>query len=221
MPAYVKTRTDLENELTDQLSALRDSATAYDAGKLWEAKRLAATAFILLHDGGRRTQSLLTQLGIRRGMTFTSTVKPPEANSPLPLAMINVDVVNGVATYAPFLDGQSTHRNELKFSKWYDERVFETGAGRPLSRKNLIYALRNQMGGGHVDGEIEDEAVHWLTKGVHTVTSDDPWRDEAGNVVEDVPFAKPFQGGSVPNGHLATMRQIGWELDFSLRRAGY
>ncbi|HEX8363762.1 MAG TPA: hypothetical protein VF603_00585 [Allosphingosinicella sp.] len=216
MPAYVKTQRDLESELDDQIAALRDSAVAYDGGKRWEAKRLAATAFILLHDGGRKTQSLLTQLDLKRVMKFVSTVKPANAASPLPLAVINLSFSKGTSSYEPFLDEQSTHRTELKFSKWYAEHVFELGNGRKLSRMNVIYALRNQMGGGHVDGSIEDEAVHWLTKGVHTIGPTEPSTDEDGNLVEG-PFPL-IPSGRVPNGHLATMRQIAWELDFSFQK---
>jgi hypothetical protein len=83
--------------------------------------------------------------------------------------------------------------------KWYSEAVFFTGNGKALSRKNLIFSLRNQMGGSHVDPTIKDE----------------------GNVTDDIaPFAA-MSGGAVPNGHFATMRQIAWELDASLIRAGY
>jgi hypothetical protein len=220
MVAYVKSRSDLEIELHEQLQALRASAAAYDAGNLWEAKRLAVTAFILVEDAGRKQQSLLTQLNLKQSIQFTSTVKPADANSPLPLCIINVDMPNGTFTYSPFLHEHSTHRTALKFSRWYSEPVFGIEGGKKLSRKNLIYALRNQMGGGHVDDHIKDEAVHWLTRGAHKIECDGGWQDEDGKVLNEVPFAKPMQSGSVPNGHLATMRQIAWELDYTISQTG-
>lgn len=217
MPAYRKTLTELQQELIEQLQALRDSATAYDAGKLWEAKRLAATAYILLHDSGQK--SLLNRLNLRRSIQFVSTVKPPQVGSPLPLAMIEGNAFTGSVTYAPFLEQQSTHRRDLKFSSWYHEPVFVLDSGKELSRKNLIYALRNQMGGGHVDGVVTDEAVNWLKAGPH-VMSASPWLDQHGNPAVDVPFATNHHSGPIPNGHWATMRQIAWELDFSFARCG-
>lgn len=219
MPAHTKTSDELQQELFEQLEALRDSAAAYDSGKLREAKRLAAVAYILLHDSGQK--SLLSRLGVRRDMQFLSTVKPAEVGSPLPLAMIEGNIFTGTVTYAPFLDQESSHRRDLKFSKWYKEPVFALDSGKQLSRMNLIHALRNQMGGGHVDGVVSDEAVHWLRRGAHTISAETPWLDETGKAAEDVPFETSGYCGPIPNGHWATMRQIAWELNFSLARSGY
>jgi hypothetical protein len=91
------------------------------------------------------------------------------------------------------------------------------GAGKKLSRKNLIFALRHQMGGGHVDANITDDALQWLVRGAH-VLSPEQWKDAQGNVVESP--APEVASGPVPNGHWATMRQIGWELDFALTSLG-
>lgn len=216
MPHYIKTKVELEKELQEQIEALRDSAAAYDSSKLWEAKRLAGTAYILVHDSGKNSRSLLTQLGLK-DMLYTSTVGP--SDSPLPLGTIQINIPAGTCTYAPFLDAAPMMQS-LKFSKWYKERVFVTGTGKPLSRMNLIFALRNQMGGGHVDPEIKDEAFHWLATGDHKI-SVGPVTDAEGNIVEDNSgLFGALEEGNVPNGHLATMRQIAWELDHSLRAQG-
>jgi hypothetical protein len=221
MASYVKTKIELQQELHEQVAALRASSTNYDSGARWEAKRLATTTYILLNDGGRNNKALLTQLELKEGMSFISTVKLASADgeSPLPLATILIRMAHGDYSYEPFLDG-AINRREMSFSKWYSEAVFFTGNGKALSRKNLIFSLRNQMGGSHVDPTIKDEAFHWLTRGAHTLTPS-PITDEEGNVTDDIaPFAA-MSGGAVPNGHFATMRQIAWELDASLIRAGY
>jgi hypothetical protein len=218
MHAHRKTRSELEAELAEQLEALRDSASAYDSGKFWEAKRLAAVAYILLYDGGQT--ALLDQLGLKSAMLFTSTVAPPDSRPILPLAIIQGSIQDGKVSYVPFLDEWSTSRRELKWSKWMSETVYELGSGKKLSRKNLIYLLRNKMGGGHVDGAIENEALNWLKSGAHEIRADGPWRDANGNPVDNVPFPDQYSG-RIPNGHWATMRQIAWELDYSFRRHGH
>ncbi|MEZ5743411.1 MAG: hypothetical protein R3D89_06720 [Sphingomonadaceae bacterium] len=52
-----------------------------------------------------------------------STVKPAEIGSPLPLAKIVIEPLGDNSTYAPFLEADSTHREWVKFSKWYNESV--------------------------------------------------------------------------------------------------
>lgn len=221
MATYIKTNVELQQELYEQVAALRASSENYDAGARWEAKRLATTTYILLNDGGRNNKALLTQLGLKESLRFISTVKPATADgeSPLPLATIVIRMAHGDYTYQPFLDA-ATNRREISFSKWYDETVFLTGNGKVLSRKNLIFSLRDQMGGSHVDSTIKDEAFHWLTRGAHTI-SPGPITDDSGNVTDDIAPFVAMSGGYVPNGHFATMRQIAWELNTSLVHAGY
>lgn len=222
MKIYLKSQIELEQELREQMSALRASAVAYDTGALWEAKRLATTAFILVHDGGRRAQSLLTQLKLRREINFVSTVRPrdEEGESPLPLANIQIHMEEGWSTYSPFLS-DAKYKKSLKFSKWWDEKVFTTDTKKSLSRMNLVFTLRNQMGGSHVDKEITSEAFSWLKTGAH-VLAVGPAKDPEGKFVADSdwPFPK-VPSGSVPNGHWATMRQIAWELNESISMLGY
>ncbi len=114
MPPYVKTEAELREELREQVAALRASSAAYDAGERWEATRLAATAYILLHDGGRRSQSLLTRLNLRRELSFISSVKP---DAPLPLAKIDGNVFTGEHTYSPLLGEFPTTHRVLRFSQ--------------------------------------------------------------------------------------------------------
>ena len=68
-----RSRDELLKQLREQLNALRISANAYDNGTDSEAKRLAATVYILVDDGKRQTISLLTQLGVRDQMQFMAS----------------------------------------------------------------------------------------------------------------------------------------------------
>lgn len=216
---HVKSPDELKVELQEQIAALRASAAAYDGGAFWEAKRLASTAYILLHDGSANSKSLLGQLGLKATITLLSTARPQSADPVLPLAVLDVSMVEGWYRYSPNLDRFSEAHHELPFSKWYSETVFETGSGKSVSRKNLIFSLRNQLGGGHVDPTLKDEAVHWLAQGAHNV-SFGPTTDENGNPIQGPSIFAEMKDGPVPNGHLATMRQVAWELEKSLVTVG-
>jgi hypothetical protein len=217
---YKLERCELEQELREQAEALRSSAIAYDCGHLWEAKRLAATAYILVHDGGRNSRSLLGQLGLRGD--FLSSA---DQNSLIPLAFItgSMKADGGGPTFSPHLDKRPTAHRWLPFKKWYKEIVFESGRLR-TSRMNLICTFRHQAGGAHVDGEIKDDAFRWLTTNSPYHIDIGPPTDKAGNPIELPAELEGFfssHSGPVPNGHYASMRQIAWEIDQTLRALGY
>lgn len=224
MAKHPRSKLELQVELGEQAEALRSSAVAYDSGKLWEAKRLATTAYILLHDGGRNSKSLLAQLGVKGEMLSTAD---HGSDAPLPLASLTIGMAaaNPGMTFSPVLTGYTTSRT-LPFNKWYEEPVFVSGTLR-LTRKNLIFTFRSQAGGAHVDGSITNDAFQWLHKKspIHVKTGPtSPARDSEGNEVECPPELEQIfaeYDGPVPNGHAASMRQIAWEIDHKLQSLGY
>lgn len=208
---YQKSRDDLLKEFGEQLEALRSSSESYDSGKRWEAKRIAAIAYILLHDGGRKSRSLLGQLG-KKPSLVSSKRKNPDA--PLPLAIVQISPFDG-AWYQPNLNSFPEHHEVLRFGKWYEQVIFESGHLR-LSRKNLIHTFRSQMGGSHVDQVLSDEAFHWLKNvgpirlGSVSTEGEEEYPDELKNMYK-------LAEGNVPFGPEATMRQIGWEIETSFQ----
>lgn len=209
MAGYNRSDEELVEKLTTQMKALRSSAAAYDKGELWEAERLAATVYILLHDGAGRTKSLLGQLGKKNSLQYVSTSRgfrcefagwgskliSPEAYPPTPLVVVRMND-EGV-NFAPLCEAMDPSWSRLlPFSRWYDEAVFKTASGRELSRKNLIFSLRSQDGGAHIDAHLRDEAYVGLFK-------DASPQLRAG-------------GKPIPGAHFATMRQITWELEKTL-----
>jgi hypothetical protein len=101
--------------------------------------------------------------------------------------------------------------NWLSFSKWWEEPIFQEiapskpgfplGDGRKLSRKNLVFHLRSQDGGGHYDTELRHEPYIGLA------------------VRRRIGIYRDNNGAAEPIGdpHLASMRQIAWELEQSLK----
>jgi hypothetical protein len=76
-----RTRAELVSALNEQLGAIKASSAAFDAGVTWEATRLATAAYVILHDGKRRTVSLLTQLGVKEKIPFISSSVPANPNN--------------------------------------------------------------------------------------------------------------------------------------------
>lgn len=230
MSKFKRSKEDLEAELVEQVTALRASASAYDADRKnrWEAKRLAATAYILLHDGpgGSRTRALLRQTGRRGKMKFLSTkVVPPAFGQGKLVAaqgalLVSIHFASGLVEYVPHLGHHpfSQDFRWLSFQEWWEESLFHPFSHLNLSRKNLVFTLRTQDGGGHVDRAISNaEYASLKTQGDGTA------RLLSGGGVEFYGvefFGDQTTGELIPNGVNAHMRQIAWELDESLKLAG-
>ena len=206
MPPYVRSPDEVKNALREQIMMMRASAEGYDNGNRWEAKRLAVSAYTLLHDGTGRTKSILTQLGARAGMRFVSTAMDINGLIPANALVAMQSKAGQPFEYAPYLDISNelewTHR--LQFQNWWDETIFQTVRGQTLSRKNLVFALRSQDNGGHFDAELPDNAYYPFA----TVNDERVTATFAGN------------SGPIPDAHLATMRQIAWEILETLKEAG-
>jgi hypothetical protein len=202
MARYVRTKTDLQAALAEQRLALRSSASAYDQGHLWEAKRLATVAYTLLHDGTGRTKSLLTQMGLRGRLRFISTAREIEWMAPA-IALVLIKTDHEGTACVPYCEaGLVPDRSVwLQFQSWWDLPIYKTVSGLVLCRKNLIFALRAQDGGAHFDGELPDNAYHPFA----TVNDE---RFKTGPTGSQIP---------IPNAHLASMRQIGWEIEETLK----
>ncbi|RYE84675.1 MAG: hypothetical protein EOO65_01835 [Methanosarcinales archaeon] len=200
--AHQKSREELEQALVRQTAHLRRSAQAYDDGVLEEAERLASSIYILVHDGWGKTKSLLGQLGLIAKMRFvdSATPKSPDAYYQSNIMCGFEAGENGWSFIPKCQFGDKEPTRLVKFTEWWSQEVYSTAAGLELTRKNLVFALRMQDGGGHVDDEITDKAYHWLaTKG-----------DDRAEVIH------PSGNTNVNNGHWATMRQIAWEMDQTL-----
>ncbi len=224
MEKYVKSRTEIEQELTDQVQALRSSAAGYDNGNIWEAKRLASSLYILLHDGTGRTKSLLGMLGLKN-LPFLSSVPDDILGTSIgafggkilfrdatPLLMIRLSSED--ACYAPVL-GEGPRGRLLKsfsFSKWYEEGLFYPDSRIKLSRKNVIFTARSQDGGAHVDQSISDPSYRDFS--VNGDPNIKAFRDTGAQM------SPASSGVAIKGGTWAIIRQLTWEIDETLKSAG-
>lgn len=205
----MRTRTpaDIREALENQKAAIRDSCAGFDAGKKWEALRLATAVYVLVHDGGKRNRSLLTQIGAMPGLKFICTGHPIEMTnlvSSNPLAIIRMNSTEG-SGYRARLDENPVHHRWAGFTEWWDtDKIFSSGSGKNLvSRKNLVFYLRNKDGGSHYDESVEGPEYLSMAYGEHWIM---------------VSSGKP--PAALQDLALVSMRQVAHELLRSLERAG-
>jgi hypothetical protein len=74
--AWTRPREEVLDALNQQREALIASCKSYDEGNRWEALRLATAVYIIVHDGGRNSKSILTQLGLRGSLRFVGSGIP-------------------------------------------------------------------------------------------------------------------------------------------------
>ena len=102
---WIRSREEIERALEIQRQALISSAEAYDRGDTWEALRLATTVYVIVHDGGKKYRSILTELGVRGSLRFVSTAFKYAPNNILRETHLLTTRVysDGTAEYRPLL----------------------------------------------------------------------------------------------------------------------
>jgi hypothetical protein len=198
-----KSKDELEQDFRNVYQMLSNSLRLYDEGQFVEVARIASSIYVLVHDYGKGTKSLLTLLD-RKNIPFFDSAGPLNPRNLLTeMPMVMMQITNNVMEYRPHLDdGPPKPEAWMQFSRWWDAPVLRDNRRRVLSRKNLVFAFRNTEGGGHVAPYFDEvfaalkreNSMGWVFK-----------RGDDGVA----PIGSP-EG--------ATMRQIGWEIDATLRR---
>jgi hypothetical protein len=210
-------REDLLRAFDIQGRHLKASCDAYDAGDKCEALRLATIVFTMVHDAGTN-RSILGLLDIKYKMFFMSSAFTSgsevrghaERYTPLveyeryrevrqknPGLTIIPEFVP-ISTYMANRGKQPFFR-ELPFEDWWETDLIFFDQEWALTRKKLVFVLRNQEGGSHFDGR-EGANPNFIA------------------LRKDVIMATPGLGVGLMNGlELATMRQIAEELKISVQ----
>lgn len=199
---------DLWVHLNEQISFLYNSSRAYDDGQWWEAKRLAVTVRILVHEperptaGGRPSRPLLAQMG-KANIPFCNSTWPYDPENLAPhMGLVAIEHSPAGVRFIPVRD--LSPKNTMSFSAWWHQVVFATqDRSVRIRRRDLVLALANEDGGAHVDPELkiayaklkQFNALGWKTI------------DQLGNETD-------LQGAGY-----AAMRQIAYEVWISLADA--
>lgn len=208
--AAQRDRSDLLGLLEENVSFLKASSASFDAGFESEAKRLAVTIRVLLHDTSQ-SHSLLDQLGVKQQMTFVDTAERINANNLLPSApgLVIMQMTTGVgASYVPLLGTiplpPGRIHSPADFDTWWNENITRDSNRTLWCRKKFVLTMANKEGGAHVDPKL-NAAYESLAK-----------HNGLGFISNASGVALPFSGNVVA----ASVRQITYELLKTLEAHG-
>jgi hypothetical protein len=170
----LQTQEDLKNLLKEQIDFLKASSDAYDKGFKGEAKRMATTIRVLLHDTSS-SHSLLGQLNLKSGKFYSTTTKIIVGRDQLQVGsyagLIGVFCGTGENGYIPNLDSMPHITGDLEFDDYWNEIIFKDNEGNEYSRKYIVLSVANQDGGSHIDPELDEKyaklsrknSLGWMT----------------------------------------------------------
>lgn len=209
-------RRDLHQDLAEQLAFLDVSCASYDAGMRSEAKRLAVTIRVLVHDTAS-SQSLLWLLGIKHKLLWLFSgggVNAGNLLSTSSLCVQRITIANGQGSfqYAPLNPEDMLSEGWLvPFDSWWETPVIKDRGGETFTRRGLVLALANKDGGAHIDrlqGRVRALA-HEGSLGWHLGTT-------PGDATVDAPPAELITVSPL----LASVRTIAEEVRQSLLNQG-
>lgn len=173
MSKIPQTKDELKQHFLEALQFLEVSSNSFDAGFHAEAKRLATTIRVLLHDT-KQSQSLLKQLGLKDKLSYRNTAFPLNPNNLLAhLGLVGMRMTSAGTSYFAHLDDipPDPEIHQFKtFETWWNEVVIKDTKGEEFTREKLIKLLSNQDGGAHVDPALDssyaalkhDNSVGWV-----------------------------------------------------------
>ena len=199
-----KSQLEIQRNFVHAFEALCLSSQAYDNGYKGEAARLAGIIYILVHDYGKRTISLL-KLVDRKNILFKNTTIPLNPQNLLgetPLVIVKAST-KGIE-YIPILDqGTPQHyqQPDQKFRDWWDTPVLRDDQRREFTRRRLVTSMRNAEGGGHVDSHLDKDFSDLMRN------NSIQWFFTSGEKTFQPEYAPPY----------ASVRQIAYEIELTLR----
>ncbi|MGB9928012.1 MAG: hypothetical protein ACPK85_06350 [Methanosarcina sp.] len=146
----------LKSHLQQQIYFLKSSAKAYDEGYIIEAKRIATSIRILVHDT-KKSKSLLMLLK-KKDIKFYDTALKPRPGNLLPTTgLVFFQIQSGKTTYFPRLDNTHMHSCKVDFDQWWEGIIVIDKNRTQFNRSELILKMCNQDGGAHVDLKLNDK----------------------------------------------------------------
>ena len=151
----LQSQEDLQEHLADQINFLELSANAYDSGFTGEAKRMAVSLRVLLHDTPN-SRSLLGQLNRKNTQFYDSASPINPSNKATHSGLVGILVAGGEGKPIAFLDDNPRGSRQANFESWWETPVFVDSKGQVLTRKDLVLTVADQDGGAHVDPKLEE-----------------------------------------------------------------
>ncbi len=214
MPKHHLTREEFQELLSEQLFFLEASISSYSDVE-FEAKRVATTVRILIHDTCNSV-SLLKSLNLKSALKFISSASPNDGRLHSMTGMVGVRGANrnqyfglvakvnkdnkltAVPLFQQHLPEWYKSYTKLSFKNWWEMEIIKIN-GNGISRKDLILYVANKDGGAHVDPILPEK--------YHEIKSSKLMMNIQGSETE---FEK--------NVVYASVVQIGWELLSSIKK---
>lgn len=195
----LQTQQDLERQLEEQLRLMELSADSFDAGLDAEAKRLALSARVLLHDK-HNSHSLLGQLNLKSIRFYDSSLDYYQDNllthSGLTAMAAQSTSDSQKPKYIALLDEVPRKPiPQVDFDTWWNKVVFIDRQKRSLSRKVLVLTAADQDGGAHVDPNLDQpyadlsrsNSLAWFSSsGGPAQPMDDPTRAAIRQIAHEI-----------------------------------
>lgn len=162
MSKKLLSREELIGQLNEHIGFIHNSCALFDVGCGSEAKRVATSIRVLVHDSAM-SHSLLGQLGCKESLDFLSSATPNRVKNIGPYwGLLNISLPKPI--YVPKLNKDTAR--PMRFSDWWQEKILKDGDQTLYSRRDLVFFLANKDGGAHVDPEMDD-AYQRLTRENH------------------------------------------------------
>jgi hypothetical protein len=143
----------LDTYLDEQLALLRSAADAFDKGDHLQALNMAIRLRVILHDS-HKSKSVLNLLKIKDiAQLYDTSIKIPGVL----VGPYEGLVFKSSTKYLAFGDDlpPSIVIKRVKFDEWWNMVVFIDNKKQSHSRKEIVLAVANKDGGGHVDLELK------------------------------------------------------------------
>lgn len=149
---------ELLSLLSEQVGFLETSSRLYDEGNKTEAKRIAVSLRVLLHDTSI-SHSLLGQLGIKNSIQFQHVCGlDPAAGEPVIFWGVSIANYGSGYELEPTL---GPVERETPFDDWWNGRLIVVKAkDASYTRKDIILAVANTDGGAHVGTDIPESYLN-------------------------------------------------------------
>lgn len=216
---------ELPGLLAEHLDVLASLCALYDSGKVHIAPAIAVNLRVLLHET-KVSHALLFQLS-PQDIAIADTDKASSngdsrihcSNAGM-IYSFGLEVANQlIETWAPTLDMFAPEAYTTRFEYWWSDKVIYF-APTHFSRRDIILALANEDGGGHVAKSLKP-AYYSLTRdnttGIQQFQA--PGHVDDSVPVTDSVFRKFEKGGAGRQAARAIVRQIGHEVLVTLLKS--
>ncbi len=174
---------DYYAELRKQINFIKTSCKEYDAGHVNEAIRIAAALRIVFHET-KRSHSIIHRTPVKH---ILSTVSIKGKDVLIDLNCGLVFIIRKAGNPPKFSNGP-IKRIVPVIDWWENEPVYDHKESGIISRKKLVLMAADKDGGAHVDDTLDPE--------YESIVRGEPWQAKS----------------PIENGHLASLRQIGYEI---------